>query len=48
MSHMAQKFDKEFKRHAVQLVSKSRKSASQVARELFIWQKTLYGLCVAG
>ncbi|WP_206920622.1 transposase, partial [Alicyclobacillus suci] len=36
-------YDKEFKLHAVQLVSESGKPASQVARELGISQKTLYG-----
>ncbi len=36
-------YDKEFKLHAVQLVSESGKPASQVARELGVSQKTLYG-----
>jgi transposase len=40
---MTQKYDKEFKLHAVQLVSESGKPASQVARELGVSQKTLYG-----
>ncbi len=40
---MIQQYDKEFKLHAVQLVSESGKPASQVARELGVSQKTLYG-----
>ena len=36
-------YDKEFKLHAVQLVLESGKPASQVARELGVSQKTLYG-----
>ena len=36
-------YDKEFKLHAVQLVSECGKPASQVARELGVSQKTLYG-----
>ncbi|GMA49917.1 hypothetical protein GCM10025857_12740 [Alicyclobacillus contaminans] len=40
---MTQKYDKEFKLHAVQLALESGKPASQVARELGISQKTLYG-----
>ncbi|PWI57509.1 transposase [Sulfoacidibacillus thermotolerans] len=40
---MTRKYDKEFKLHAVQLVSESGKPASQVARELDVSPKTLYG-----
>ncbi|GEO28177.1 transposase [Alicyclobacillus acidoterrestris] len=40
---MMKQYDKEFKLHAVQLVSESGKPASQVARELGVSQKTLYG-----
>ncbi|GMA49276.1 hypothetical protein GCM10025857_06330 [Alicyclobacillus contaminans] len=40
---MTQKYDKEFKLHAVQLALESGKPANQVARELGISQKTLYG-----
>ena len=40
---MTQKYDKEFKLHAVQLALESGKPASQVARELGISQRTLYG-----
>ncbi|MCF8566933.1 transposase [Alicyclobacillus tolerans] len=40
---MIKQYDKEFKLHAVQLVSESGKPASQVARELGVSQKTLYG-----
>ncbi|MDP9728831.1 transposase [Alicyclobacillus sp. TC] len=40
---MTQKYDKEFKRHAVQLAFESRKPASQVTRDLDISQKKLYG-----
>ena len=36
-------YDNEFKLHAVQWVSESGKPASQVARELGVSQKTLYG-----
>lgn len=43
MSYMTQKYDKEFKLHAVQLALESGKPASQVARELGVSQKTLYG-----
>ncbi|WP_269078036.1 IS3 family transposase [Alicyclobacillus acidoterrestris] len=40
---MTQKYDKEFKLHAVKLALESGKPASQVARELGVSQKTLYG-----
>ena len=40
---MTQKYDKEFKLHAVQLALESGKPATQVARELGVSQKTLYG-----
>ncbi|MFX4301519.1 transposase [Alicyclobacillus tolerans] len=40
---MTRKYDKEFKLHAVQLVLESGKPASQVARELGVSQKMLYG-----
>lgn len=40
---MTQKYEKEFKLHAVQLALESGKPATQVARELGVSQKTLYG-----
>ena len=40
---MTKQYDKEFKLHAVQMVLESGKPASQVARELDVSQKTLYG-----
>lgn len=40
---MAQRYDKEFKVHAVKMVLESGKPATQVARELGVSQKTLYG-----
>ncbi len=40
---MTQKYDKEFKLNAVQLALESGKTATQVARELGMSEKTLYG-----
>lgn len=40
---MTNQYDKEFKVHAVQLALESGKAVSQVARELGVSQKTLYG-----
>ena len=43
MSHVTKQYDQEFKLHAVQLAIESAKPAAQVARELGVSQKTLYG-----
>jgi len=43
VSHMTQKYDQEFKLHAVQLALENGKTTTQVARELGLSQKTLYG-----
>ncbi len=43
VSQVAQQYDKKFKVNAVQLVSEQGKTAAQVARELCISSKTLYG-----
>lgn len=43
VSHVTQKYDQEFKLHEVQLALESGKATTQVARELGISQKTLYG-----
>ncbi|MCL6445407.1 MAG: transposase [Alicyclobacillus sp.] len=40
---MTQKYDQEFKLHAVQLALESHKPASEVARDLGISAKSLYG-----
>lgn len=40
---MTQKYDQEFKLHAVRLAMENGKTTIQVARELGVSQKTLYG-----
>jgi transposase len=43
VNQVAKQYDKDFKIHAVQLVLEQGKPAAQVARELGITPKTLYG-----
>jgi len=43
VSHVTQKYDNDFKLHAVQLALEGHKPASEIARDLGISVKSLYG-----